>query len=186
MIVLRRFFYLLFSPYKTMRKIALEKDKTQIYIIIGIILIFFYVSSLYKEHTITYYFAFFFSFAVTILYFFTVSRLFRKDITLISLIFTFTYSLFPTLVWFIFNFILYLILPPPRTTSFMGKSFSIVFISISIAIFLWKIILTYLALRFSTKLHFYRIIYIIIFYGLYFIPYTFLMYHLGVSRIPFI
>lgn len=169
-----------------MRKIAVETDKSQIYIIISIVLIFFYASSLYKEHTISYYIAFFFSFTFTVLFFFLIARIFRKDVSLTSLVFTFTYSLFPTLIWFIFNFVLYLILPPPRTTSLMGKSFSIFFISISIALFLWKIILTYLALRFSTKLHFYRIIYMIIFYGLYFIPYTFLMYHLGISRIPFI
>lgn len=169
-----------------MRKIAVEKDRSQIYLIMGIVLLFFYISSIYKEHTITYYLAFFFSFTCTILYFFISARVFRKDVTLVSLMFTFTYSLFPTLIWFIFNFILYLVLPPPRTTSFMGKSFSIFFITFSIALFLWKIILTYLALRFSTKLHFYRIIYIIIFYSILFIPYTFLMYHLGISRIPFI
>lgn len=185
-IVLRRFFYLLFSPYKTMRKIALDKDKSQVFIILGFVLLYFYASGMFKENIFIYYLAFLFNFSFTILFFYILAKFFKKDIALSSFITTFSYSLFPTLVWFVINLTLYLVLPPPRTTSILGKSFSIFFISFSLALFFWKIILTYLALRFSTRMHFYRIAYFIILYGLYIIPFAYLMYNLGISKIPFI
>lgn len=185
-IVFQRFFLLLVSPYKAMRKISIEKDRTQVYIIIGMVLVYFYLSSHFKERSLIYYIVFFLNFTVTILFFYILARLRRNDINLTSLIFTFTYTLLPTLIWFITNLVLYLIIPPPRTFSLLGKSFSILFISFSISLFFWKTLLVYLALRFSTKQNFYRIVYYLTLYSVYLIPYTVIMYVLRISRIPFI
>jgi hypothetical protein len=97
-----------------------------------------------------------------------------------------SYSLFPTLIWFTTNSVLYRFLPPPRTISILGKAFSVLFLSFSISLLVWKLILVYLAIRFSSKLNFYNIVYIILLYLCIFIPYSLLLYHLKIFRIPFI
>lgn len=96
------------------------------------------------------------------------------------------FSLLPTLVWFFATSILYLILPPPRTVSFFGKLYSVVFITFSIAVFLWKIILYYLTLRFSLKVDLWKIVQISTVILPVVFTYSLIMYRLGIFRIPFI
>lgn len=96
------------------------------------------------------------------------------------------YSLIPTLVWFFTTSILYLILPPPRTMSFAGKLYSMVFLAFSFAVFIWKIILYYLTLRFSLKLDLWRIARISILVVPTVVAYSFIMYNLKIFRIPFL
>lgn len=96
------------------------------------------------------------------------------------------FSLLPTLVWFFTASILYLILPPPRTMSFFGKLYSVVFIAFSIAVFLWKSILYYLTLRFSLKADLWKIIQISTLILPVVFVYSLIMYRLGIFRIPFI
>ena len=156
-IVVKRFFLLIFYPYKTMRKISLEKDYYQLLIITG--LIFLYFKFIYflrdKPHPATLIFLIFlFNFFLTVFFFYCLSKNFEKDVRLRSFIFTFSYSLFPTLIWFLSTSILYIFLPPPRTFSLLGKGFSIFFIAYSLSLLIWKLILEYLAVRFSTKQNF--------------------------------
>ncbi|MBU1326591.1 YIP1 family protein [Patescibacteria group bacterium] len=96
------------------------------------------------------------------------------------------YTLIPTLLWFWFAMLLWLILPPPRTTSVLGIGFSIVFIAISTAILFWKILLSYLVLRFGMRLDLLRIsiafaivIPILTFYSV-------VMFRMGIFKVPFI
>lgn len=188
-LVIRNFFLLIFYPYKTMRKISFENDYYQPLIIF--ILIFLYFKFIYylrqNPYPATFIFlVFLFNFSLTILFFYLFSLRINKDIKLSSFIFTFAYSLFPTLIWFIANSLLYFLLPPPRTPSILGKGFSIFFISFSVSILVWKIILIYLAIRFSSKLNFYRIAYSILLYLCLLIPYSVFLYKLKLFRIPFI
>ncbi len=99
---------------------------------------------------------------------------------------TWTYTLFPTLLWFYANLLLYYILPPPRTMSIFGKSFSIIFLAFSISLGIWKLILIYLSIRFSSRVQLPRIIYYFLLYLVVFMPFWILLYKLGVSRIPFV
>lgn len=189
LIVIRRFFLLIISPYKTLRKISYEKDYLQVIIIFILVLIYFISASTIKTNPITplvSYLFFVINYLLTIYFFYFLASFFNRKLNLNSFIFTFAYSLFPTLIWFIINSIFYLILPPPRKISFLGSIFSIIFFSLSLSIFLWKIILSYLAVRFSTKLNFYRIIYFIFLYLCFFIPYSLLLYYFKIFRIPFI
>jgi len=191
-LVVRNFILLTFSPYKTMRRISEEKDIYQPAIIIGLIFIYFkfiyYLRDKIYPATLIY-LIFVINFLLTVFFFYLLSKLFDKDkkvINLSSFINTFTYSLFPTLIWFLSTSILYIFLPPPRTFSLMGKGFSILFIAYSLSLLIWKFIIVYLALRFSSKQSFYKIISMIILFLIWFIPYSILLYQFKLFRIPFI
>ena len=189
LIVFRRFFFLIFFPYKTMRKIAAEKDFWQIVILFSLVFIYFKFAYFLRDkpYPATFTFlVFFLHFFLSTLFFYLLSWFSEKDLKLSSFIFTFSYSLLPTLLWFLSTSILYIILPPPRTFSLLGRAFSIFFIAYSFSLLAWKIILLYLAVRFSTKLNFYRIVYLMILYLIWFIPYCLLLYYNRIFRIPFI
>lgn len=74
-----------------------------------------------------------------------------------GLMLAWAYTLVPTWIWFFITSLLYVILPPPRTTSGWGMAFSIVYLVFSVSLFFWKIILGYLTLRFSLRLDLVRI-----------------------------
>lgn len=97
-----------------------------------------------------------------------------------------SFTLIPTILWFFTTSILYLILPPPRTMSFAGKLYSVVFITFSLSLFLWKIILYYLTLRFAMKLDLGRIVIVSLVFAPMVVGYAVIMYRLGIFRVPFI
>ncbi|MBI5449643.1 hypothetical protein HY948_05010 [Candidatus Gottesmanbacteria bacterium] len=96
------------------------------------------------------------------------------------------YTLVPTLVWFFITSLLYVVLPPPRSTSTPGVIFSIVYLIFSVTLFWWKLILAYLTLRFGLRLDLQRIILV----ALVAVPivsiYSVAMYWLGIFRVPFL
>lgn len=97
-----------------------------------------------------------------------------------------SYTLIPTLLWFLITSIIFIFLPPPRTASLPGRIFSILYMGFSLAMLYWKIILYYLTLRFALKLDLIKIIVISFFFGTYVAIYGVLMYRVGIFRIPFI
>lgn len=187
-LVVRNFFLLIFFPYKTMRKISKEDDYYQLAIIFFLVFVYFkfvyYLRNNFYPATFIF-LAFLVNLSLTTGFFYLISRN-EKRVVFRSFLYTFTYSLFPTLVWFASNSILYILVPPPRTFSFLGKGFSIFFIAYSISLLAWKLILFYLSIRFSAKASFYKIIYWILLFFVWFIPYSVLLYHFRVFRIPFI
>lgn len=187
-LVVRNFFLLIFFPYKTMRKISKEDDYYQLAIIFFLVFVYFkfvyYLRNNFYPATFIF-LAFLVNLFLTTGFFYLISRN-EKRVVFRSFLYTFTYSLFPTLVWFASNSILYILVPPPRTFSFLGKGFSIFFIAYSISLLAWKLILFYLSIRFSAKASFYKIIYWILLFFVWFIPYSVLLYHFRVFRIPFI
>lgn len=188
-IVVKRFFLLIFYPYKTMRKISLEKDYYQLLIITG--LVFLYFKFIYflrdKPYPATLIFLIFlFNFFLTVFFFYFLSKVSEKRLNWKSFMFSLSYSLFPTLIWFLSTSFLYIVLPPPRIFSLLGKSFSIFFIAYSLSLFTWKLILVYLAVRFSSKQNFFRILYMMVLYLIWFIPYSIFLYYFKLFRVPFI
>lgn len=172
-----------------MRKISKETDIWQVVIIFIFIFLYFYLANRLRPFTFEYYFLFLltiFHYLLTVYFFYYLSKFFQKDIDLNSFVFTFAYALIPTLVWFIANSFLYILLPPPRTTSMQGKAFSLFYISFAVSILLWKLILTYLAVRFSSKLNVGRVIYFMLLYLVIALPYALYLYTVGLFRIPFI
>lgn len=188
-IVFKRFLQLIFTPYKTMRKISKEKDYVQIFIILTLIFIYFRFSEIVKYgrfSSIPLFSIFLIQLIFTCFFFLLLSSFFIKNLKFKAFLFTFTYSLFPTFLWFLLNSWLYIILPPPRTMSFLGKGFSIFFIAFSISILVWRVILFYLAVRFSSKLSFYKITFMMIAYLFLIIPYSYLLYYFKLFKIPFL
>lgn len=192
LIVINRFIGLIFNPYKTMRKISVEKDYYQPVFIIGIIFIYFkfiyYLRDKIYPATLIY-FLFIINVLLTVIFFYLLSKLFsknKKKIFFSSFIFTFSYSLLPTIIWFLSTSILFIFLPPPRTFSILGKGFSIFFVAYSLSLLIWKLILGYLAIRFSSKQNFFKILTMVIYYLIWFIPYSVFLYQLKLFRIPFI
>jgi len=191
-VLLKRFILLIISPYKTMRKISYEKDYYQPIIIISLVFIYFkfiyYLRDKIYPATLIY-FLFIINVLLTVIFFYLLSKLFsnnKKEITFSSFVFTFSYSLFPTIIWFLSTSILFIFLPPPRTFSILGKGFSIFFVAYSMSLLIWKLIIGYLAIRFSSKQNFFKIIYMIILYLIWFIPYSIFLYQFKLFRIPFI
>jgi hypothetical protein len=99
---------------------------------------------------------------------------------------TWVHTLYPTLLWFYGNLILYCVLPPPRTMSVLGVGFSILYIAFSLSLLVWKVILVYLSIRFSSRVQLYRIMYYFLLYLALCVPLWIFLYHIGISRIPFV
>jgi len=110
----------------------------------------------------------------------------RARVRLLSLCISWAYTLVPTAVWFFMTSALYIILPPPRTTSLAGLSFSVLFIVVSATLLWWKVTLAYLTARFVFRFDLARIA------GLYAVvlPLAVIesvyMYRLGVFTVPFL
>lgn len=184
-ITIRRFVGLLLTPYKTMRKIAVEGvygDLTWIYFFS---LLYFFLSGNVRMEMggiitmilLTFFSVVFFSLLPSRE---TISQKWK------TVWITWTHTLFPTIIWFYTTLVFYLILPPPRTISFMGRAFSIFYIGFSVSLLAWKLILVYLSIRFSLRVHIYRVFYYLLLYLALSIPLWILFYRLGISRIPFV
>lgn len=163
-----------------MRAISMDKDYFQIFVIVFLTFLYFLMRGLGRFPT------FIVNFALTLGFFYYVGKLFSKKTSFSSLLMTISYSLFPTLIWFSTTALLALLLPPPRTPSLMGKSFSVLYVAFSLALLWWKIMLVYLAVRFSLKLQFYRVSYTLLLYTICLLSLTYIAYVMGYSKVPFI
>lgn len=180
LIVLRRSILIILTPYRTMRKISLETDKLQIFWIAFFVVTYFLTVGLVKILT------FIVLFVSTILFMLAVGISLKKKIKISSMLFTFSYGLLPTTIWFYMSLVLLYLLPPPRTQSLQGKVFSVLYVSFSLSLLLWKIILSYLAIRFSLKLGFYSTMIALIFYIGFIAILSYFGLTLGLSKVPFI
>jgi hypothetical protein len=182
-----------------MRKITQEKDWWQVIIICGLVYAYFIFANIVRKKTLqpliissssfVSFVFFLLTFFLTVGFFCFMGKKICRDVinhVSTSLIFTFSYSLLPTLIWFFSTSFSYFVLPPPRTYSILGQSFSLVFISFSLVLLFWKIILFYLSLRFSLKFNFYQILYTTLLFLIWFWPYSVVLYKLKIFRVPFI
>ncbi len=126
------------------------------------------------------------TYLVVVVTLWSASSFVRKNGQLPRFALAWAYTLIPTLLWFLATSLLFVILPPPRTTSPQGIAFSIMFLVFSATLFFWKIMLAYLALRFAMKLDLIKILIVV---GISF-PivgfYSFGMYRLGIFKVPFL
>lgn len=96
------------------------------------------------------------------------------------------YTILPTITWFLATSMLYVLLPPPRTTSMAGVAFSVLFLIFSATLFFWKLTLGYLALRFGLKLDLARILIVVTLVGPIMAAWSLGMYRLGIFKVPFL
>lgn len=169
-----------------MRKISRTFDIKQICLMFFFVFVYFYSVSRMFEHNIQNFLYFLLSFFLTILFFYIGGRLCKFPVSFFSLVATWSYSLLPTLLWFLLTVVLFAFFPPPRTQSLMGTLLSMMFVGVSVSLLLWKITLMYLAIRFSLKTNAIMTGYFMILYCVWFLPYTYALYFFSISRVPFI
>ncbi|MBI3486265.1 hypothetical protein HY025_05000 [Candidatus Daviesbacteria bacterium] len=185
------------KPYQTFRRLSFSKPFLQLFFVALLILIYLLLSTLAKEGlTANPFFltksiikagiAISFTFIVSSISIFLVGKLFQGVGDLSSLILLWAFSLLPTLSWFLLSTIFYVLIPPPRTMSVKGQIFSLLFLSFSLACFFWKGILYYLTLRIGLKLNAIKIFLVSLVIFPLGIVYYFILFKLGIFRVPFI
>lgn len=184
-IFLRRSIGLIFTPYATMRSISIEKGWRNMLWIGLFTCVYFLITN-----TVRFWLNGFMGavalFIISILFFSLLPAAGNRNERFFRLVKTWGYTLLPTLIWFYATLLFYFILPPPRTTSLLGHIFSAFYIAFSGSLLVWKLILIYLAVRFSLRVHLYRVIYYLLLYFALSIPLWILLYRSGISRIPFV
>ena len=174
-----------------MRAISQDTDIIQTMIILSGIVIYFFAANRfrsYEYHPALLSFITILHIMGTMLFFALFTSLSTKQTHthMRPFMMLFSYALIPTLMWFIINSWLFVLLPPPRTLSMLGKGFSILYMSFSVALLAWKMILMYLAIRYATGFQFFRIVYSLFIYLAIIIPYWLLLYSFGLFRVPFL
>lgn len=185
------------SPYITYRKLANDKTDARlvVFILLLVILYFAFASlvrtGMHNPYLLTLKFNTLIlgagvGFMGMIFVLFTLGRILGNVTTFKTLFILWSFSLLPTLMWFFFTSFFYLILPPPRTLSILGKLFTLWFVFFTAAIFLWKIILYYLTLRFGLRFDLFKIAAVSLIISPLIVSYSVAMYKLGIFRIPFL
>ncbi|OGK61863.1 hypothetical protein A3I56_02780 [Candidatus Roizmanbacteria bacterium RIFCSPLOWO2_02_FULL_43_10] len=200
-LVLRHCLRLATSPYGTMRELSRKHDLLEtayIFVLVGI----YYIWSAYIRfgpgHGIiplgeaTRSFVVFlvsFSLVVGITYvlglLLSAMRKARQG-EISTLIYLSSYALLPTFIWFMVTSVLYIFFPPPRYFTSLGIVFSFLFLAFSLSMFLWKLTLWYLTIRFALQARFITIVGIMLICGLILLPYIIMAYNLGLSRVPYL
>ena len=171
---------LIVAPYFTMRRIAVRPRL--IHAVLYVLLALLYLASLNTGRV-----GFFLiQISVTYIFFYIASWMLGKTASLKQLIVLFTYTLLPTILWFLVSRAVAVVLPPPRTTSMLGVGFSILYIAFSLSLLIWKAILFYLAARYSLRQHFFVVMYTIVLYMPLAVTMAYVSYVMGVARIPFL
>lgn len=183
-------------PYETCRRIVDRGGYGELTFVGGLLAIYFAIASVvkvaaFRPFLLTRQFivlsaAAGLTYLLAVALFWTAGKMVGAQGKLKGLVVLWGYSLVPTLAWFLATSLLYVLLPPPRTTSTAGVTFSILFLVFSLVLFFWKATIAYLALRFGLRLDLKRILVVLSItlpiLGLY----SYGMFRLGIFRIPFI
>lgn len=108
----------------------------------------------------------------------------RGDYLTILILWGFSYL--PTVFWFLFISLIFIIFPPPRGYTMSGYLLSGFTVIVSIALFYWKLLLYYMTLRIGLKITWGKIIKISMLFFPAVIIYSFLLYKIGVFKVPFL
>jgi hypothetical protein len=187
---------LLLKPYETMRKIVGRSNVLEMIPIALLVLCYFLVASLvktpsFRPYLLTKHFVVLVSASAlgyivingTIM---IVARIAKRSIDPKSLMVSWGYTLTPTVLWFLITSLLYVILPPPRTTAVAGMVFSGLYLLFSSALFFWKIMLLYLVLRFTLKAQMPLLLATGVSIVVAVFSYSLFMYTMGIFKVPFI
>jgi hypothetical protein len=183
-------------PYETCRRIAEKANPWELTYVGVVLTLYFVLASLvkiagFRPFLLTRQFivlagAAGVTYCLVVGLFWGIGRLVCISGRLKSLAVLWGYSLLPTALWFFVTSILYVLLPPPRTTSMQGILFSVLFLVFSITLFLWKMTIAYLSLRFGLRVGLGKILVVLAVALPVLGAYSYGMYRLGIFRIPFI
>lgn len=113
-------------------------------------------------------------------------RLFGARSSFAALCIAWSYTMLPTVTWFFATSVLYVILPPPRTTSVLGVLFSLLFLIFSAMLLWWKVTLSYLTIRFSLRLNLWQSAAVALMCAPVVAFWALLMYEYGIFKVPFL
>lgn len=187
---------LILRPYETVRSTVERANVFELVYIAVLLATYFAVASLvkvarFRPFLLTREFmilaaASLVTYLVVVVLFWGVGKLVGAQGKLRGLAVSWGYSLIPTLLWFLTTSLLYVILPPPRTTSPQGILFSVLFLVFSATLLLWKITIGYLTLRFGLRLDLVKILIVTALVLPILALYSIGMYRLGIFKVPFI
>lgn len=197
-LLFRNVFRVFKDPYTAMRDIAREKDMLQVVFVLVICCGYFAYAASIRHQTLNPFIVttsamassigFLATFGLSVAFLYVSGRMFhvsQKNV-IRSLCSLSAYSLIPTLLWFYATSTLFLLLPPPRQLTAMGTFFSIVFVTYSLILLNWRFMLLYITIRFSLRTSFSTTMKIATLYLLLMMPYSMLLYKIGLFRVPFI
>lgn len=182
------------KPYATYRRLEKE-DPYQLLVLFGIIGSYFFLVSPLKYglhpfiltlNTARLFTATIASYLGIVLLLMVLGKILKGAPNLRAVLLNWGYSLVPTLIWFLSTSIFYVLLPPPRHETWLGRLFSLLFVTFSLSLLFWKGILYYLTLRFGLKFNLQQIIAATVIFIPLLIAYSLLMYNWNIFRIPFI
>lgn len=183
-------------PYETSRKIANTAKIGELPMLLVFLIAYFGVASLvktaaFRPYLLTKQFIVLcsgagFLYLVAVFSLWKASKIMGGNGGLRKIAVSWAYTLIPTAVWFLVTSLLFVILPPPRTSSVQGIVFSILYLVFSISLLFWKIILAYLAIRFSMKMDLLRIIGASVIASPFIVITSICLYRVGIFRVPFL
>lgn len=187
---------IIFCPYETYRRIVERGSFFELPFVGALLALYFAVASIVKTNAFRPFLltAMFVKlalaagagFILVVATFWLAGRLVGSSSKLKGLVIGWAYTLVPTLIWFLATSILYVILPPPRTTSPAGMLFSLVFLVFSAILLFWKLMLSYLTFRFGLRLDLKKIFLVTLMCLPFIALYSYGMYRLGVFKVPFL
>lgn len=195
-VFLRTMWGLFFRPYETYRRITRDGSLKEVVVISILIAFYFAIASILKvaavrpflltEKFVTLYAGAVSGIVISVGMLRFVGQLLGSKVPTRTLLVAWVYTLLPTLMWFLVTSVLSVILPPPRTPSFLGMLFSMLFIIFSVTLLWWKITLAYLVLRFGLKFDLKRNVIVAVCCAPALAGWSMLMYKWGVFKVPFL
>lgn len=187
---------LMTRPYETYRRIVLHGRSGELIFVALMLSCYFVLASIvkvaaFRPYLLTHQFVLLAlgvasGVLLSVLCLYAVAYVLSAPVKLKPLIIAWGYTLVPTVMWFFSTSMLHVLLPPPRTASFPGIVFSIVFIVFSITLLWWKITLSYLTIRFCLKLNFVKSLLIALACAPVLTGWSVVMYKIGVFKVPFL
>ncbi len=113
-------------------------------------------------------------------------RMLKLSVSFERIFLAWSYTLIPTVLWFFATSLLFVLLPPPRTTSVAGMAFSLLFLVFSATLLWWKVTLSYLTLRFGLKADFGKGLIVALISAPVLSVWSYFMYKAGIFKVPFL
>lgn len=187
---------LLTRPYETYRRIAGHGKLGELIFVVALLVIYFALASAvkvtaFRPFLLTRQFIVLLmgavsSISISVGSLWVAGRLFGGKPKLEVVLLAWAYTLIPTVSWFMTTSILYVLLPPPRTTSALGILFSLLFLVFSATLLWWKVTLAYLTLRFGLKFDFAKSVGVALFCAPILFGWSYLLYKAGIFKVPFL
>ncbi|KXK10467.1 MAG: hypothetical protein UZ22_OP11002000771 [Microgenomates bacterium OLB23] len=196
-LVVRNSIRILHDPYKAMREVSREHDVLQIAIILLVSCGYFLYAAqvrnagvdalIVASSAMNASLAFVTTFCLSIGFLYMFGKIFRgrQNDMLLRIINLTAYSLLPAFMWFTITSTLFVVLPPPRYATPQGIVFSIVFVVYSLVLLELRFMMLYMTIRFALRTSFLDTVKVMAAYLAVFLPYAFVLYKLGFSRIPY-